>query len=164
MSFGFGVGDIVAVGELAHKLYKNVYLVAKYAPQELDALARDLSLFKGAIGLLREEVDDPDSVLNSGGQARVTMVNEMMINARKTLVQLEGFATKHDIIQSGKQRKQIKKSFDRLLYAGDASKISALRAQIIHHHALINLLLTSIGKLERPVSGILTSLTYVNGY
>jgi hypothetical protein len=35
MSFGFSVGDFIAVGSLAHKLYEDIYLVAPGAPEEL---------------------------------------------------------------------------------------------------------------------------------
>ncbi|KAL9628492.1 MAG: hypothetical protein Q9204_005852, partial [Flavoplaca sp. TL-2023a] len=42
MSFGFGVGDFIAVGTLAWKVYKNVYKAAKDAPESFQKVHHDV--------------------------------------------------------------------------------------------------------------------------
>lgn len=42
MSFGIGVGDFIAVGTLAWKVYKNVYKAAKDAPESFQKVHHDV--------------------------------------------------------------------------------------------------------------------------
>jgi hypothetical protein len=44
MSFGFAVGDSIAVGQLAQSLYKDVYLVARGAPEEVRLLVSEVAI------------------------------------------------------------------------------------------------------------------------
>ena len=119
--------------------------MAKKAPHELRLLEKELSLLGNAIKLLVEEVSDPNSVLSSAGQTRVDMVNEIMAQAKATLLDLETYAKKHNVIQDN-TRSKVKRAFDKLTYAGDVSKITILRSKIKYHYGVMNLLLTSLGK------------------
>lgn len=42
MSFSFSIGDFIAVGDLAYRLYRDVYEVARAAPAEVRELEREL--------------------------------------------------------------------------------------------------------------------------
>ena len=43
MSFGFSVGDFIAAGLLAERLYKEIYLVARHASQELQQVQNEVA-------------------------------------------------------------------------------------------------------------------------
>ena len=77
MSFGFAVGDFIAVGQLAQSLYKDVYLVARGAPEEVRLLMSEIAILSHSIDLLIEEVKSPTSTLILAGESRVNMVNEV---------------------------------------------------------------------------------------
>jgi hypothetical protein len=54
MSFGYGIGDIIAVGNLAWELYYDFFLVARGAPQEFRLLVDELKTLHATMKLLRK--------------------------------------------------------------------------------------------------------------
>lgn len=103
-----------------------------------------------SISLLVEDLNNPNSTARMAGEDRVKLVNEMMAGAKETLTKLQDFAKKHGVIRTS-DRSQIKKAFDRLRYAKDASTLNSLRSKLVYHNGVMNLLLTSVGNfsLER---------------
>lgn len=150
MSFGFAVGDFIAVGDLAHRLWRDVYSVARAAPQDLKELSSELSVLSQSISILVEDLNNPNSTLIMAGDSRVKLVTEMMAGAKETLTKLQDFAKKHGVIRTD-DRPKVKKGFDRLRYAKDASALNSLRSKLVYHNGVLNLLLTSVGNssLER---------------
>ncbi len=63
MSFGFALGDFLAVGNLAWKLYRDCYKVARGAPQEFQLLVTEISTLSNSLTILQEEVKNPESTL-----------------------------------------------------------------------------------------------------
>lgn len=152
MSFGFAIGDFIAVGELAHKLYKDVYKVSRSAPAEIQELAKELSVLSTSLQLLTEEAQDPQSVLVRSGESRLNMVKEMISNTKETLTKLEAYAKKHELLtDSTTSRPLLRRTWDKIKFSKDASTVNSLRARISYHCGVINMLLTSIGNssLER---------------
>jgi hypothetical protein len=145
MSFGFSVGDFVAVASLAHQLYNDIYLVARGAPEELQLLNSDIGVLALSIDLLIQEVKDGDSTLMRAGEIRMRMVGELMKAANATLKDLELFAKRYDFNSSSARKG--KRIWDRVKFATEVRSIDALRARITMHNTRMNLLLTSAGKL-----------------
>jgi len=85
MSFGFSVGDFIAVGTLAWNLPRQCYLVARGAPEEFKQLVKELNTLSSAIQVLEEEVKDENSILMSAGEERICMVKEMICRIEETL-------------------------------------------------------------------------------
>ena len=56
MSFGFSIGDSIAAGELARRLYREFYLVAREAPEELKLLMTEVGALSQSIDFLIDEV------------------------------------------------------------------------------------------------------------
>ncbi len=79
MSFGFAIGDFIATGELAHGLWREIYMVARAAPEELKSLSAELSVFSQSIDLLVEQAGNPESILVQAGEDRVQLVNAVGI-------------------------------------------------------------------------------------
>ena len=107
MSFGFAIGDFVAVGQLAFTLYRDCFKVANCAPQEFQVLKGELSNVYNALKILEEEVKNPESVLIKAGDDRVRMVNEMVSNVGVTLKKLEKVAAKFGILGDASKGRKI---------------------------------------------------------
>jgi hypothetical protein len=145
MSFGFGVGDFIAVASLAHQLYNDVYLAARGAPDELQLLNSEIGVLALSMDLLIQEVKDKDSTLVRAGESRMRMVGDVMKAANATLTDLELFAKKYDFNSSNARKG--KRIWDRVKFATEVKSVDALRTRVSMHNTRMNLLLTSAGKL-----------------
>lgn len=56
MSLGFGIGDFIAIGNLAWKLYKDYYSVFRKAPKEIELIKDELRNLNNTIRVLRDDV------------------------------------------------------------------------------------------------------------
>ena len=97
MSLGFSVGDLIAVGDLAYRLYSGVHKVARSAPAEVKELERELGAVSNATKLLVAEAKDPQSLLCKAGAQRVDSINQMMANTKTVL---ENLAKQFDMYES----------------------------------------------------------------
>lgn len=129
MSFGFGVGDFLAVADLAWKLYRYCYIVAKDAPRDFKLLLQEICTLASSLKLLKDEVDDPESTLRRSGEDRVRMVNDMISRIGMTLEELEKYAKRYESLQ-GVPRSKRKKLWDRFTWSIEGSEIDSLRVKV----------------------------------
>jgi hypothetical protein len=132
MSFRFAIGDFIAAGELARRLWTEIYMVARTAPEELKSLSTELSVFSQSIDLLVEQARNPESILVQAGEDRVQLVNTMISAANDTLLKLEAFAKKHQLV-GNKNQSKFRIGFNKLRYTSDASTINSLRSKVLLH-------------------------------
>ena len=78
MSFGFSVGDFLAAAQLAHYLYKDLYLVALIAPVEISMLMAEVGILSKSIDWIVEETQTPTSTISRSGKDRVLLVNDIL--------------------------------------------------------------------------------------
>ncbi|KAF8543319.1 hypothetical protein BDD12DRAFT_820835 [Trichophaea hybrida] len=142
--FGFSIGDFIAVGDLAWRLYRQCYLVARNAPQEFQILTKELGTLHTTVKILHEEVANPDSVLVKSGEDRIRMVNEMIDRVRDTLNAMEKFAAKYGKMMDN-DRAKWKHRWDKFKWSLEASELDGLRNKLIYHNGVLSLLLTSAG-------------------
>ncbi|KAI5807601.1 hypothetical protein DFH27DRAFT_327215 [Peziza echinospora] len=166
MSFGFGVGDFIAISQLTFKLYHQCYLVARGAPQEFQLLVGELNNFQSSLKILEVEVNDPNSILVRSGEDRVRMMQEMIKRVEATLLQLQEFAKKYSKLMDDSRSKP-KKMWDKFKWSFDMSEIEALRNKLVYHNGVIHLLLTSAGnsslqRLESSTQNIERRLSNIN--
>jgi hypothetical protein len=83
MSFGFGIGNSVAAGQLAEQLYKEIYPVARHASQELLQPQNEVATPSMSINLLVKEVEYRNTVLRRSGKHRVDTVNSTLKDTMK---------------------------------------------------------------------------------
>ena len=148
MSFGFSVGDFIAAAHLAHSLYKDLYLIARKAPEEISTLLAEIGILSKSIDWLVAEIQNSDSTLARSGKERVQLVNDVVKQTKLTLDDLDHLAKKHDFRAKPMDRAKMKKIWDKIKYAREKSSVDGLKARIHHHNGLINLLLTAAGKYE----------------
>jgi hypothetical protein len=139
MSFGFAIGDFIAAGELAHRLWREVYMVARTAPEEVRSLSSELSVLSQSIRLLVECASNPESILVRAGEERVQLVNTMISGANETLLRLEAFAKKHQFVGSEAPSK-LRRGFNKWRYVIDASTINKLRSKVLVLRHSVNVL------------------------
>lgn len=127
MSFGFAVGDFIAVGQLAWTLYRECYTVAKGAPQEFHLLLGEISTLSSSLRILQEEVINPESILCRAGEDRVRMVSEMVLRVKVTLEELQKVAKKHRALEEGSKRKII---WEKFKWSVESKSIDSLRSKV----------------------------------
>ncbi|KAH7209891.1 hypothetical protein DER44DRAFT_809546 [Fusarium oxysporum] len=135
MSFGFGVGDFIAVGELCWKIYTRVYKVSRDAPEELRALIQELGNLSNIVNLLNEEVRDKEEWIKRAGVRRLEYTCKVMSQARETLEKMDRLADKYAELDPGANSRGSRRSFriqwNRVKYAFEVSSINELRAKFI---------------------------------
>jgi hypothetical protein len=129
MSFGFSIGDFIAAGELAFRVYQTVYMVAKNAPEAVKKLRDELAILSGAISILKGEVETPNSLVNNAGEMRKNMVTELIKNILSTLVELEGLLRKHTGISSEESSKP-RQIWARVKWTKEAPSVTTLLAKV----------------------------------
>jgi hypothetical protein len=92
MSFGFGVGDFLAVGQLVLTLYN----ACEGAPEEFQALRRDLSSIHIVLSGLESQAKDPNSPLRLKCGDRKPEWVELKQNLESTLVELQKIVDKYN--------------------------------------------------------------------
>jgi len=145
MSFGLSIGDCIAASSLAHQLYKDIYLVARGAPEELQLLKSEIGTLSLSIQLLIEELNDENSTLGQAGETKTRMAKLIMERTKATLKDLKAFAKKYDFNQVTRKGRG-RRIWDKVKFSTDLKSVALLRAKITQHEVAINLILTSAGK------------------
>jgi hypothetical protein len=92
MSFGFSVGDFLAVGTLTLKLYRAF----KDAPAEFNEISGELSSFHIVLCDLKDQAYDSNSLLNRHGASRRADLIEIVNNMLSTLRELEDLYSRYE--------------------------------------------------------------------
>lgn len=148
MSFGFSVGDFLAVSQLTWTLYRS----CKGAPGEFEELSRELNSLHTILLELEDEARSPTSLLNRRGTARKSELDTLLNNLSSVLRQIEDIAKRYNSL--GKDQK---KTWDRVKFA--AEDLTDLRGKLSFHVNSIQLIIASLsaGSLAR-IEGILDEL------
>ncbi|KAI0386219.1 hypothetical protein F5Y04DRAFT_117987 [Hypomontagnella monticulosa] len=172
MSFGFGVGDFIAVGELAWKLYTNCYKAAKGAPAEYQALLEDLKTSSSLIRMLDEEMKNKASVLGSASSDRVHLMVDTVFQVQVVLQAIQKLAEKYEILSGQSALKRSWKPrfiWERIKWSVELKDVDSLRNKLGQHNTALNLLLTCAGhssleRLEITSKGIVKDVTEIREY
>ncbi|RYP53275.1 hypothetical protein DL768_001715 [Monosporascus sp. mg162] len=135
MSYGFGIGDFVAVGDLCWKLYRNVVQVARDAPKEIRSLQQDLSNLSNVIKALQEDATQPGSAIAQAPPDRVRLGKDLLVRTEEVLRRLEKLAGKYELLQQPRDAStaswssRMSRKWKKVQYAGDVRDINDCRAQ-----------------------------------
>ncbi|UKZ72884.1 hypothetical protein TrVFT333_000521 [Trichoderma virens FT-333] len=158
MSFGFGIGDFIAVGELCWKLYSQVYKVSRDAPEELRGLNQELGNLHNTIQLLIEELKDEDSVLIRSGDVRINTIRRVMSQSEETLKRMQQLSERYAELQTpsaGREKRRVLRIYwDQLKYSLELHTINDLRAKIMLQNSQLALILqgaqnSSLERIEK---------------
>lgn len=129
MSFGYGIGDVIAVGELAWKLHHDCYLVARGAPQEFKLLVDELKTLHMSMKMFEEELQNNDSILSRSGNDRKKMIADMVGQVRTILDSLLVVFAKHRNI-GNTSRPRVKRGWDQFKWSLNAKEVDSLRNKV----------------------------------
>lgn len=129
MSFGFGVGDCIAVAKLAWSLYHDCYLVAKGAPQEFRLVVEQIKDMHMTMKMLEEELSDPNTILVRAGEDRQHMVQNMLKQTHGVLVDLQRIFTKHRKL-GNTSRTGARRLWDKISWAKVGKEVDELRNKV----------------------------------
>jgi hypothetical protein len=127
MSFGFGVGDMIRVTELAISIYRDCYAVARGAPQEFQLLLSEVSNLSNALKILQDDLMNPESVLVRAGEGRVTMARQIVSRVDATLEDLQKIVKKYEIMGDSSKRKRI---WEKFKWSLEIKSIDSLRGKV----------------------------------
>jgi hypothetical protein len=129
MSFGISVGDFIAVGQLAWRLYQDCYRIARGAPHEFRLLVDELRMLYTNMKLFEDELNDPNSVLVKAGEERLQMVQGLLENVKQVLKGLDDSFNKHrklgDVTREG-----LKGIWDQFQWALHEKSVGSMRNKV----------------------------------
>lgn len=127
MSFGFGIGDILAVSELASHLYRRCYFLAPGASQEFQLLLQEIGTLSQSIVILQQEARNPDSVLLRSWEEGDRMNSEMIAGVKVTLSDIGKMAARYEKLKDMSRSERISSM---LRGSIDFSELGSLRNQV----------------------------------
>lgn len=84
------IGDTIALTKLAYTLYSRVIVVARDAPEQFEALSRDLDVYKRVLYRIRSQIDHDDDPSYSGA------LHNVLNHCFSTLYRLRDLTTKYE--------------------------------------------------------------------
>ena len=135
MSFGFGVGDFIAVGNLAWNIYRS----CKGMSQEYLEVSREALVVHTLIKELQDEADDPQSILNRRGIPRKQELLRLIQNLQQVLEELESIVKKYQAL--GRIEKRILNSLRM-----SREDLDELRSKMTFHVTAINAFTASLSR------------------
>lgn len=136
MSFGFGVGDFIAVSKIA----KGVYEACKDGPREYREISREAKSMRYAIDSLSNEAQDPLSLLNTKGVKRKPKLVEIIENCETTMQEVQNMIDKHSSLKD--DRGKLIRVWD--AYKVGSSDLDSLRGKLTFHTSIISIFLLSL--------------------
>ena len=151
MSFGFGVGDFLAVSRLA----KGVFEACKDGPREYKEISREAKSMRYAINSLSNDVQDPHSLLNTKGVKRKPELVEIIKNCDTTMQEVQAMIDKHSSLKS--EHGKFTRVWD--AYKVGSSDLDFLRGKLTFYTSIISMFLLSlegsaVARIERKVDRI----------
>ena len=152
MSFGFGVGDFLAVGTLAWKIYRSV----KGMKDEFLELSHEVLAVHTLIKELEDEADDPKSLLNRRGASRRSELMNLIENLESALRELDEIVRK----RQGLARRE-RRIWNQLRLASE--DLGSIRSKLTFHMNAINTFIASLsqGALARMEPVLMEILTEI---
>ena len=134
MSFGFAVGDFIALGNLAWNVYKE----CKSASAEFQEARNEVISLHTAIRELQDEAENKDSILNRAGLGRKQELDNLMRNCSDVLNELEQLLTRYRSLGT-----KHKRTWDRVKFGSEG--LQEIRSKLMFHTSALTLFLTSLG-------------------
>ena len=134
MSFGYGVGDVIAVGTLALRLYVSY----RDGPSEYRELTRELLSLHTTLDQLRTDMEDPDSILARCTPRKLAKLKDIVGRCHEALEELDTIYEKYNRLEGAKK----KISWKRLKFGKE--NIDGIRHKLGMHLRTIQLFLTSV--------------------
>ncbi|MCJ1459039.1 hypothetical protein MMC28_009416 [Mycoblastus sanguinarius] len=151
MSFGYSVGDLVLLTQLAFKVVQN----SQKACGEYDELTREVTSLHTVLRRLRHEVAKPESPINRPGDTYQEDLEPMVGSCEEILRTLDAILDKYNALNE--KERSGRKLWQRFRFGnGQMSDLVQLRAKLSYHASAISLTLNlisteTIGRVEKQM-------------
>ncbi|KUJ15015.1 uncharacterized protein LY89DRAFT_720429 [Mollisia scopiformis] len=152
MSFGFSIGDFLALTQLA----SNVVSGARRACGAHNELTREVNSLHIVLRQLSREVSKPKSILNSENAERKAELATLVEHCHKVLKVLDDILKKYNGLPDEKRR--VTKLWKRVQFGnGEMQDLSKIRLELSTHTNIITMFLNlsaagSLGKVEEHMN------------
>lgn len=149
MSFGYGIGDIIAVSQLAWKAVQNT----REACGQHDELTRDVASLHSVLDRLKAEAIKPESLLQEIQDIEKQELEHIVNGCTQVLKTLNGILEKYSSLSE--EKRSMTKLWQRVRFGnGEMQDLSKIRMQIASQSASLALFLHLIslgsqGRVER---------------
>jgi len=135
MSFGFAVGDSIAVGELSWRIYRS----CKGLTEEFHEISREALTVHTVVKELQDEADNMNSVLNRRGTPRKQELLLLIRNLKSALLEVDIIVQKYQ----GLARRE-RRIWNQLKFATE--DLGQVRGKLTVHLAAINVFTDSLSR------------------
>ncbi|CZR57781.1 uncharacterized protein PAC_07670 [Phialocephala subalpina] len=148
MSFGFSIGDFIALTQLASKVVSG----ARSACGAHDELTREVTSLEIVLRLLQREVTKPKSILKSDNAEQKHELATLVEHCNKVLKVLNGILEKYNGLSEEKRR--VTKFWKKVRFGnGEMQDLSKIRLELSTHTNVLTMFLNlstvgSLGKVE----------------
>ena len=152
MSFGYSIGDFIAVGKLAWSTYQN----SVQACGEYHELTREVKALYVVLDRLAQEVDKPDSPIGKSGDNDLGQLQTVAADCGKILQELDKKLSSHNAL--AEKEKSGRKLWQSIKFGnGEVPHLAALRGKINFYTSAMSLHLnmtsiSSIGRIEKQMT------------
>lgn len=165
MSFGFSIGDVLSVTQLAWRCFRN----AKEACGEHDELTREAGSLHSVLHQLQLEIAQPDSLINRPDDDRKEELMRLIAGCDEVLSQVDGILNRYDALQAKRPKYGIK-TWQRIKFGNhEMQDLDRMRQKMAHHTQAIMFFCTLVGmgsqgRMEKFMRGELLELRLgING-
>ncbi|OWP06499.1 hypothetical protein B2J93_9272 [Marssonina coronariae] len=141
MSFGFSVGDIILLIQLAHKNVRN----CKEAGGEYLEIAREVRSLHSVLQTVRDEVERADSIFFSAGPEKTRELTSITEGCKGVLEGIDALLTKyHGLAPDGIEVGKATKLWQRWKFGTEIEDLGKLRWKVITYTSTLAVLVDSI--------------------
>jgi hypothetical protein len=161
MSFGFSVGDFVAVIQLAKTTYKNCV----EAGAEYNEIARQIRSLHSVLKPLRDEAEKPDSGLFRQDQGSAAKLKTAIDGCQHILEDLQILLAKYEGLSTdGEAVSAPKKLWHRFRFSTKIEQLGVVRVNLIGYTSTISVLLDGVqlratGRVEEKLDNVSSQIT-----
>ena len=170
MSFGFGPGDFADLFDRA----KAIVDACRSGPPELRELSREVETLQTTMSRLKEDSENPTSLLRRKGQSREKDMKQITANLREILEEIQAFVDKHSTLAEPTASKHGTGLVKRVWHAYNvgSADLDNMRSKLTFYTSTIDLFLDSLGaaalgriehKLDSLVAHLIAASAEKNG-
>ena len=165
MSFLFGVGDFADLFDRA----KAIVDACRSGPPELKELSREVETLQTTMSRLKEDSENPTSLLKRKGQSREKDMKQITANLREILEEIQAFVDKHSTLAEPAASKHGTGLVKRLWHAYNvgSADLDNMRSKLTFYTSTIDLFLDSLGaaalgRIEHKLDSLVAHLIAAN--
>jgi hypothetical protein len=156
MSFGYSIGDGLALVQLAYRVFQG----ARQACGEHDDLTHEISSLHKVLQRLQKELANPDSLLNRADDDRRSELDEHGRGCESVLKVMDAIVTKYNKLADKDGKRTAKRLWQKVKFGnGEMRDLAEIRIKLSTYTTAINMSLNlcslgSQGRVEKELNDV----------